>query len=791
MNQNLKIYHRNYYARGLLILTGAKGIGKSHLLRSLESELNGHFTQIIHHPIHTVPTWETFYQQLFPDTTNQPPAALSLSEDQLRQQVLQALTQQPYLLVIDQGDRFLDDPKHNDFIQAITTTSNHQSCLLWSGAGLPKVTKAHNIFIETLAGMSFNQAKIFLTDSYPHLATSLTEKEHYWQQLNQLCGGNPTLLHHSVETIQSFYSNQIEWLITHPLTLSRSLANYFDTLFNDLSEPEQVLLYWLALRPLSWLQLKNWPLVLPFDEQELMYAWDSLHRRHLIETSLNNDGLCHITPQYLGLYLINQLQEIFVRELLEEKLDLFHSYPIVMPTAPWSQQKTLLDYFLRPVADALRKKLPLGELQARFHRLLDQLNTYSEPSRSSAPGNLFNLGADLGLSMADMDWSNQTLWHADLRLSGLQGIDFKGCQFKAAAIASGLQGQLAMALHPQGESIAIGDGQGLLQIYQWKEQRFGLHWCCDLESPIQEIIITQDDQLIVTTTGQSIHRWNSLLDPESCATAHLETETLDSIAIRNDGALMATSFSNGDIQLWDLEWGGIEKEGDSLSATSPIVRDLIFSADGKYLAGYGTDNQILVWHQVSGSNTYQTSEIPMPLNPYGTFLTLQWTDTHLNVIEAIQNTDSPDYLSNVEVRTFTVDAEMLMDDSIQVDVQRLPYGPDQPYQAVFSNNGAYIALCNIDHKVQIWHAMNPMPERAIQLPNLPYALSICNAGNILLCLETAGLSLWNLSEGKCLQTWKVVSDLDQYRDCTFYTNQGLSKAELIGVQRLGAIHCQD
>ena len=107
----------------------------------------------------------------------------------------------------------------------------------------------------------------------------------------------------------------------------------------------------------------------------------------------SSDGLWCATPQYLGLYLINELQNIFVRELLEEKLYLFHTYPIVMPTAPLEHQKMFLDYLLKPVANALRKKLSIEKLQTKFCRLLGQLHDFFDPSRSTAAGNLFNLGA--------------------------------------------------------------------------------------------------------------------------------------------------------------------------------------------------------------------------------------------------------------------------------------------------------------------------------------------------------------------------------------------------------------
>ena len=770
-----------------LILTGARGMGKSHLIRSLESQLGDNFTQIIHHSTHAAPTWRTWHQQLFQVNTEKPLES-SLTEDQLRQQVLQALKEQPYLLVIDRGEQFLDNPKHNDFIREIAATSIHQSCLLWSGNVLPNEIEKYNIPVEILVGLSFNEAKALLLDSYPHLSASITQKENYWQQLNELCGGNPRLLYKSVDAIQTFYNNQIEYFL--PLPPPPSLAHYFGNLFAELSEPEQVLLYWLALQPLSWIELKKWPLFLPFDERALMQAWYMLQRRHLIKRFSSSDGLWCATPQYLGLYLINELQNIFVRELLEEKLYLFHTYPIVMPTAPLEHQKMFLDYLLKPVANALRKKLSIEKLQTKFCRLLGQLHDFFDPSRSTAAGNLFNLGAYMGISMSHIDWSDQTLWHVDLRVPGLKGIDFKVCQFKNVVLTAALRGKLVTALHPTGRAMAIGDEQGLLQIYQWTGHRFVLDWCCEIDFPIQEIIITDNDKLIVATIDQ-IKIWDAFTNKDNSYSTQLEAATLDTVAVRADGYLLATSLSDGSIQLWDLAW--VEKNGEPLSSGNDNIKHLNFSPDGKIIAGYDNNNIILLWNQVSPRDTYTAAEVPLPLNPYGNFLTFKWTDTEsLSVVEAVPEINSQEYLAKVVFRTFMVEQETLADDSIHFNVKELSDFPGHPHQAAFSDDGTYLIVCDLDHTVHLWRDMNPVSERAIKLPELPHALSISNGGRLLLCQDTSGISLWDLEQSQCVQHWEVSSDLDLYQGCQFQQCQGLSNDELIIAQRLGAfIHSSE
>ncbi|NEP62416.1 MAG: hypothetical protein F6K31_36710, partial [Symploca sp. SIO2G7] len=711
-----------------------------------------------------------------------------LKESQLRQQVLTTLSQYPYLLIMDQGEQFLHDPHHDSFFREITTSVRYfQSCIIWCGAVLPVDVDSHRVTVETLEGMPFDQAKTFLLDSYPDLRHSILEKEPYWKQLNHLCGGNPTLLHKSVDMVQSFYDGQVEQFITNPLPLTLSLSKYFDDLVVNLSDPEKILLYWLALRPLSWMELRRWPLVLPFDERVLMQAWDMLRRRHLIRSSAENNGLWQITPCYLSLYIINKLQEIFVQEVTEETLSLFHSYPVLLPQASLEQQNVVCKYLLQPVANSLNRQFVQQELRAKLIRLFDQLPTVCEPSRSCAAGNLFNLMAHLGISMADVAWQGLTLWYADLRIRDLKDIDFQQCWFKAAAIPTGLQGRLVTALHPTGQTMAVGDAQGLVKVYTWAGHRFSLDWCYNLGLPIQAMLITRSDKLIVATIEQ-IQIWDAIANPDRSYSAELEPATLDSIAVSPDSKRLATGLSDGSIQLWDLTW--IEKEGEPLLGASDNVNYLTFSPDGKSIAGYDNNNQIIIWHQDPETRQYRAASAPLLLNPYGNFLTFQWTDTQLKVVEAVPEMSSQEYQFTVAIRTFMVIEAPLADDSTHFDVKELSYNPGQPHHATFSDDGAYLALCDLDHTVNIWYGTTALPERFVELPEPLYGLSICNGGHLLLCQHEHRLDLWNLRQQQRVQMWESVSDLDQYQGCKFYKGQGLSDDELFAVQRLGATLCQ-
>lgn len=777
----------------LVILTGVTGIGKSHLLQTLEPELTQHFQHIILQPFYETPSWRTFYHSLYSLDKLQPniptDTSEALSERQLRQKVIQALNQTSHLIVIEKGEQYLDNADCIAFIQEITTAMGPQSCLLWVTAVQPNFPQ--RISIQVLGGLSFIEAKALLLESHPHLSSSLVQQESDWQRLHKLCGGNPSLLYKSVEALELFYTNQIDRLIADLLPLPRGLTDYFEQGISPLAEAEKALLYWLALCPLSWAEIKTWSLMLPFKQTELMYAWEMLHRRHLLDIYSEADGLYQLNSGYFRLYILQTLQTTFVQELTTESLQLFHQYPILLPHVCLDHQQELKQYLLNPVVEDLHRTFSQKTLQAKFDRLLSQLIDVPDKDRSYAAGNLFNLAAFLQLTLPDMNWSALVLWHADLRVPGLQGTNFQGCQLKDFALATGLQGVTVSALHSGGDGIAIGDEQGWLHVYLLQGNRASLAWCQDLGVPITDINITSSGTLVVTLIEQSIRIWEDFSINQKSDDDLSSDAAICSLTLRSDNNLLAAGLSSGEIYLWNRMWG--DTQGEPLSEITDIVNYLTFSPDGRMLAGHNHNNQVWIWHQSPRKDTYKAALAPLPLDPYGHFLACQWTATEqLHVVEAVADHTmacSPNPSFKVIVRSFTLSEAQSPDDSGAPYIQILQRA-GHPQRATFSKNGLYLALCDQDNKIWIWHQLSPIPEKTIVLSAPPYSLSISNDGRWLLCQNADTVCLWDLEKQLCLKVWKSVSDLDQYQDCQFSRQQGLSDDEFKIVQRLGAILCK-
>ncbi|MBX2864696.1 MAG: WD40 repeat domain-containing protein, partial [Leptolyngbyaceae cyanobacterium MAG.088] len=554
---------------------------------------------------------------------------------------------------------------------------------------------------------------------------------------------------------------------------------HLESLIGKISAVEQTLLYIFAFRPLSWPDVQAWSPVSSLEPGQLMQAWNMLHRRHLLEYFSEIDGIYQITPPYLGCYLLQKLRAIILQELSAENLKLFHTYPVSLPTASVKQQSILQNYLLIPIANTLKYQFSSEELQAKFNRLIRQLQTLPLPSQSYAAGSLFNLATHLGLSLVDVSWANLTLWHANLGVYGLQGINFQGCQFQEAVLTMGTHGSFEIALHPNRTAMAIGDSQGFLQVYQRIKNRFILVWCDELEIPIQQILITNSNTLIVILIDQRILLWDSWTHKEQSYSDIAGIATICSIDLNHD--LLAIGLANREIQLWNLILG--EELGDPLCDANDIVRHLAFNPDSSILAGYDNNSSVLIWHRNTSANTYTIAEAPLPLNPYGDFLAFQWVGDQLNVLETVPNDTANERLYNVVIRSFTIAGQTLAEDSINFKVKELNTNLRQPYKAAFSKNGQYLVLCDIDRSVWVWHETLPFME-FITLPELPEEFYISDDGKQLVCRNEHSVSVWDLQNQEILQAWETVSDLDQYQNCNFYTKQGFSNEELYAIQRL-------
>ncbi|MGD1857995.1 MAG: ATP-binding protein, partial [Leptolyngbyaceae cyanobacterium] len=164
----LEVLSSGYHS---IILTGAAGIGKTHLLRALQSELSRHFIHVVYQPTHEMPSWQVWHRMLFPDDQELDPTA----ELQLRQQVIETLNQASYLVVVDRSERFLDEPQYNRFFSDISAAVSQQSCLLWSSDIIPVDFDQHTVALETIGELSFAEAKELLAEQYPPFEGSIAQ----------------------------------------------------------------------------------------------------------------------------------------------------------------------------------------------------------------------------------------------------------------------------------------------------------------------------------------------------------------------------------------------------------------------------------------------------------------------------------------------------------------------------------------------------------------------------------------------------------------------------------------
>ena len=769
----------------LVFITGARGSGKTYLTTQLTKTVGEQFDRVVRHPEAELPSWQSWYRLIYgPD----PQTAQPVDTYQAQRLVLPRLQFHRYLLVVDQDEIPMEDEGYRSLLKELVL-ERHKSCLLWispmqcTPSTLPPDPYGVS-YREVVEPFSPAAAMALVLEKYPHWQSVLEAHQPAWAELVEFCGGNPSVIEMTVDYFDSVWLGQVsgkrlQEIIT-TAQVPEPLRRYFAGVVAELSTVEQRVLQLLALHPLSWERLQQWPSYLPMAPAAAADALEQLNRRHLLRPCPVFKRQGHIAIPYLGLYLRRWLQETLLQELVGEQLTLFHSYPLVMPQAMLVHQRSQRRDLVAPLAAALLRHCPsFQELECKLGRLLDQARQFASVHSSCAAGSLLNLALELNLSLGSVSWSGLTLWHADLRHRGRQPLDLRDCVLRSSAIAAGFQGVLTAALHPEGVWLAVGDSQGLVQIYERVEQSFRLHSWQALDRSVRQLVLTASGRLAILVGDRSIQLWEATAEAPYLVRLLTAAAAVCGIAVSADGDTVVASLEGDSLQSWDLTW-------DSTSTTEgrPDLASLAVHNTGSAMVSYTEEEEEPLTLDQRHADGYRRLSCDLSLGHSRSLLALSWVDQELRLAEI-------DYYSmEVARRTFTLAPDCCDADAPLPIIDTVPHSTDYLCRAaVFSNNGRYLALCDADQTVHVWEDNNRHCG-SITLDNPPGfqrlrpAWAIDNSGHTLLCQSDDRVSLWDLRLGNCLHQWATESQ-QPYQSYRF--GSGLRPVELSLAQHLGAI----
>jgi len=418
----------------LVVLLGMGGIGKTVLSVKLAQQLGarsreemaglqGPFQFIIWRSLRNAPSLKTLLADLLAFFAPQGMADPDLGK------LLQCLRQFRCLVLLDGLEALLEAGTIGQFragyddygeLLRLVGETGHQSCMV--------ITSREKLAdVSVLEGME-SAVRSLRLDGSPAAVQAIVQDKRLVgtaaqkQHLGTLYGNNPLALKIVATSIQELFEGSIASFLAEETLLFNGIRRLLDQHFSRLSPLEQSIMYWLAVNrewtTSSELQLDIVP---PVSKARLLEALEALSLRSLIEKQTNR-----YTQQAAVMeYVIEQFTERLVEEIRTTELSLFLNHAILKATAEDRIRESQRELILKAITNQLSKQFgSLAALEQQTLQILTKLRRSADRAAGYGAGNLLNLMVQMGLDLTSYNFSNLTVWQADLRMAPLHQVNF-------------------------------------------------------------------------------------------------------------------------------------------------------------------------------------------------------------------------------------------------------------------------------------------------------------------------------------------------------------------------------
>lgn len=543
------------------------GIGKTDLSLQLTNKIRGEFEYLIWRRLLNAPPADILLRELIEFIGGDRQIELASTTNGLITQLLDYLKQRRCLLVLDnvesilrsrdRAGKYRSGYEGYGYLFRRIGESAHQSCLLLNTRVKPReleeMENLRSVRSLELKGLDLDSGRKIFTDIGRAYNTNLIGTDADWENLISFYDGNPLALEVTARQIVKQFEGNLSEFLKQDLKVFGKIRDLLDWHFARLTADEKAIMYWLALNreAVSIAELQT-DIFSPLTKKYLPEILDNLEHKIPLEKTNNGFTLQPVLMEYMSDRAIAEV----CQELKSGKLQLFNSHALVKASAQDYVKASQIRIILQPIIAQLSSELGYETDRSLEYQLSQILANLNRQRPGYAGGNLINLMRYGKINLAGYDFSDLTIWQADLQDLELHGVNFSGCKFANCSFTQDFGGIHAIALSPDGEILAGGDSQGIIYLYR-----------------------VRDRQQLLSLQGHVANTW------------------ISSLTFSPDSKLLASSSLDYDVKIWDVATGECLQ---TFKGHQQWVWSVAFSPDGKTIASGSDDDTIRVWNLATG-----------------------------------------------------------------------------------------------------------------------------------------------------------------------------------------------
>ncbi len=606
----------------VVALLGMGGIGKTALAAKLVYEIKGRFEYIIWRSLYNAPSLFDLLADLIQFFSNNQVSEIDLSNriDNRISQLINYLQQHRCLIILDNAETILQSggiagnyrEGYEDYGQLIRRLGQaiHQSSLVLTSREKPKdVASLEGEILPVrslqLRGFCEEDAKIIF-HSKGLLGDDPTQKE-----LFERYRGNPLALKIVATTIQDIFNGNISEFLEQKIAVFNDINALIKQQEERLSDLEREVIYWLAVNrePTTLSQLQE-DIVSIGTSRKLIEALESLSRRSLIDKVTAKEveksaALFSIQPVLME-YLTSKLIQQVCEEIVTQKIVLLKSHALSKAEAKDHFRENQIRFILKPLIDELLTIFKNQTiLENQLTQILSNLQKEYPHELGYTGGNILNLLCQLKTNLKDYDFSNLSIWQADLRNINLHGVNFRNANLSKSLFSKNFSRISTVVFSPKGKTLATSDVNG--KICLWREFAVGdsltsgtreqFLTCLGHISFVRVIAFSPDSSTLQSGgTDENIKLWD-VSTGECLKTFTEHPEQMRAVAFSSQGKILACACDDPTVSLWKLSTNQCYK---ILHGHSGRVLSAVFGPRSKILASASSDKTVKLWDVSTG-----------------------------------------------------------------------------------------------------------------------------------------------------------------------------------------------